>query len=56
MKNALIEKLKRDEVALGVGLTYPNPNCIESMGRGWDWVWIDAQHGEIDYDVTLDGE
>ena len=49
MENRLLEKLARDEVALGVGLNYPNPNCIQVMGRGWDWLWVDAQHGQHDY-------
>lgn len=55
MKNALLEKLKRDEVALGVGLMYPSPSCIESMGKGWDWLWLDAQHGQLDYAAILHG-
>lgn len=49
MENMLLAKLRRNEVCLGVGLMYPNPNAIESMGKGWDWVWIDGQHGQLDY-------
>lgn len=53
MVNDLHEKLKNGEVALGVGLTYPNPNCIESMAKGWGWLWIDGQHGQLDYATIL---
>ena len=53
VKNALLKKLKNGEPTLGVGLMYPNPNCIESMARGWDWVWIDGQHGQLDYATIL---
>lgn len=51
----MMDKIARSagEVALGVQLSYENPCCIESMGRGWDWVWIDAQHGQHDYPALL---
>lgn len=53
MKCRVLEKLARDEVCLGVGLMYPNPNCIEAIGPGWDWLWIDGQHGQFDYATIL---
>lgn len=53
MKHQVLEKLENGEVALGIGLMYPNPSCIESMGKGWDWVWIDGQHGQHDYMTNL---
>ena len=53
MPDPMRKKLRKDEVALGVSLTYPNPNCIESLARGWDWVWIDGQHGQLDYQTIL---
>ena len=34
---------------LGLSNMYPAPAIIESMARGWDFVWIDAQHGAHDY-------
>ena len=29
---------------------YPAPGIIECTSKSWDWVWIDAQHGEHSYD------
>ena len=49
MENRLLDKLSSGAVALGVGLNYPNPNCLEVMAPGWDWIWVDAQHGQHDY-------
>ncbi len=28
---------------------YPAPGITERIGRDWDWIWIDAQHGDLDY-------
>lgn len=53
MANPMIEKLKKDEVALGFGLMYANPCAIECMAKGWDWVWIDSQHGQHSYPTIL---
>jgi len=49
MKNALKEKLGNDEVALGLCIGYPVPGLIEAAHDGWDWVWLDGQHGQYDY-------
>jgi len=51
--NRLLERLRRGEVCLGVANTYPAPGIIEIMGRGWDFVWIDGQHGQFSYDAAL---
>ena len=51
--NQLLEKLRRGEVALGVGNMYPACGIIEGMCKGWDFVWIDGQHGEMDYSAVL---
>jgi 4-hydroxy-2-oxoheptanedioate aldolase len=32
---------------------YPAPGMIESMCKGWDWLWIDMQHGQYSYDSAL---
>ena len=34
---------------LGLVVTYPSPGVIERIGADWDWIWIDAQHGDLDY-------
>lgn len=51
--NLLDDVIGCKRVAWGVQLSYGNPCCIESMGRGWDWVWIDAQHGQHDHSGLL---
>jgi 4-hydroxy-2-oxoheptanedioate aldolase len=43
------QKLKDGQVVLGVSLTFSAPGMIEHFGAGWDWVWIDGQHGQMDY-------
>ncbi|MFV0338408.1 MAG: HpcH/HpaI aldolase family protein [Chthoniobacterales bacterium] len=33
---------------------YPSPGTIERIGRDWDWIWLDGQHGQIaDYQQML---
>ena len=49
----LSDAIVRGGVALGVQLSYANPDCIEALARGWDWVWLDAQHGQHDYAALL---
>ena len=46
-------RLRVGEVALGLSLNYPAPGIIECMGAGWDWLWIDGQHGQMDYQSML---
>lgn len=46
---SLKERLARDEVVLGVAANYPGGGIVEEIGRGWDFVWIDAQHGQMGY-------
>tara|TARA_B100000809_G_scaffold104721_1_gene103215 strand:+ start:118 stop:921 length:804 start_codon:yes stop_codon:yes gene_type:complete len=52
-KNQLLEKLRADQVVLGLTNMYPASGIIEGMGRGWDFIWIDGQHGEMSYDSCL---
>src|ERR1700690_824245 len=33
---------------LGLGISYPSVGALERIGSDWDWIWIDAQHGDID--------
>jgi 4-hydroxy-2-oxoheptanedioate aldolase len=46
-------KLQNDQVALGLAITLPAPGMIEAIGAGWDWVWIDGQHGQMSYEAML---
>ncbi|MDP6451472.1 MAG: hypothetical protein QF773_11680, partial [Lentisphaeria bacterium] len=52
-KNQLLEKLRANQVVLGLTNMYPAAGIIEGMGRGWDFIWIDGQHGEMSYDSCL---
>lgn len=51
--NRLIEKLRAGQVVAGLVNTYPASGIIEGICRGWDFVWIDGQHGEMSYDAAL---
>jgi 2-keto-3-deoxy-L-rhamnonate aldolase RhmA len=51
--NVLAEKLRAGKVVLGLNNMYPASGIIESMCRGWDFVWIDGQHGQHTYDSLL---
>ena len=51
--NRLAEILKRGDVALGWANTLPAQGIIEIMGKGWDFVWIDGQHGQYAYNDLL---
>ena len=53
METSLQKKLRAGEVALGLALNYAAPGIIECMGAGWDWLWIDGQHGQMDYQSML---
>jgi len=33
---------------LGLGISYPSVGALERIGAEWDWIWVDAQHGDID--------
>lgn len=48
----LREKLQ-DGPLLGMCMMYPAPGIVERIGSDWDWVWIDGQHGELDYNDVL---
>ena len=48
------QKLKSGQVVLGVSITYPAPGMLEIFGAGWDWTWIDGQHGQLDYRTILE--
>ncbi len=51
--NTLLNRLQNNRLVLGVAQTYPAPGIIEAMCPGWDFVWIDGQHGEMTYDTIL---
>ena len=51
--NRLLEKLRAGAVCFGAANTYPAPGIIELMCKGWDFVWIDGQHGQFSYDGAM---
>ncbi len=44
-QNKLMDGLRAGEPLLGLCNMYADPGVIEGMCPGWDFVWIDAQHG-----------
>lgn len=41
-------------IHLGLCISYPSPGVIERIGKDWDWLWLDGQHGQIaGYDQML---
>lgn len=45
----LLSQLKEGQVLLGLCQMYPAAGIVEGMCPGWDFVWIDGQHGEMTY-------
>ena len=43
------QKLAAGTTQLGLVNMYPAAGIIEGMCRGWDFLWIDSQHGSHDY-------
>ncbi len=33
----------------GLALVHPHVGALERIGPDWDWFWIDAQHGDLDF-------
>lgn len=52
-QNTLLEKIQGGQILIGLGMMYPAPGIIEGMCNGWDFVWVDAQHGQITYETVL---
>jgi len=34
---------------VGLGIMYPSVGALERVGGDWDWIWLDAQHGDLDF-------
>ena len=49
-ENKLRKSLESGETLLGLATMYPASGIIEGMCPGWDFIWIDGQHGEFSYD------
>ena len=53
--NILFDNIRAGQTMLGLCNMYPAPGLIEGTCKGWDFVWIDAQHGQYSYDSVLAG-
>jgi 2-keto-3-deoxy-L-rhamnonate aldolase RhmA len=48
MRNAMKDKIRGGEAAIGVSLMFPSPQLVEMCAyAGFDWVLIDCEHGSI---------
>jgi 4-hydroxy-2-oxoheptanedioate aldolase len=52
-QNRLTETLRAGRVMIGIYHGYPAESILETIGSGWDFVWIDAQHGQFSIDSAL---
>ena len=44
---ALLDKLRARQPAFGFVLTLDAPGILDIVGAGWDFIWVDMQHGYI---------
>jgi len=51
--NKFMDRLRGGETLLGLAHMYPAAGIVEGMSPGWDFIWVDAQHGEMSYDAVL---
>ncbi|MCC6679909.1 MAG: hypothetical protein IT445_03305 [Phycisphaeraceae bacterium] len=49
--NVFMNKLREGSHLFGLANTYPAPGIIAAMSTGWDFIWIDGQHGQFGYDA-----
>lgn len=47
--NPFLQRPRDGRPLLGLTHNYPAAGIIEGMCQGWDFVWIDTQHGQHDY-------
>jgi len=52
-ENILYDKLQTGSPVFGVGNMYPAPGILEGMCSGYDFAWLDGQHGQHDYQSLL---
>jgi 2-keto-3-deoxy-L-rhamnonate aldolase RhmA len=49
-ENVFLKRLRAGEVLLGLNNSFPAAGIIECMAKGWDFIWLDGQHGSMGYD------
>ena len=52
--SGLRARLNAGKVQIGLCSMFPMAGIIERIGKDWDFVWIDAQHGLYDYRDQVD--
>jgi 4-hydroxy-2-oxoheptanedioate aldolase len=51
-KNKVKSNLRAGIPSFGVGILWPSPELVEFCGfLGFDWLWIDLEHGQFDLQV-----
>jgi len=50
----LADKMASHKPAFGTSLRFHDPAIMEMIGGGWDFVWIDMQHGTIGPEHIMD--
>ena len=54
VKNAVLEKIRNGEPALGIACATGEPILTEYLAHaGFDWIWVETQHGYYSYDRML---
>lgn len=48
-----LKRLGAGETQIGLCNMYGVPEILERIGSEWDFVWIDGQHGQLDYKDIL---
>jgi 2-keto-3-deoxy-L-rhamnonate aldolase RhmA len=55
LDNPVKRMIKRGDPAFGVYISWPSPDLVEFCGHlGFDWVFIDAEHGCIGREMCAD--
>ena len=49
-QNKFLSRLRAGETLLGLCNALPAPGIIEVFHKGWDFIWIDGQHGSFGYE------
>lgn len=53
MKKSILSVLGQ-KAQLGICIAYPAAGIVERIGPDWDWIWLDAQHGQLEYKDILE--
>lgn len=48
------QRASAGRTVFGIAVTWPSAGMIECVGQAWDFVWIDAQHGTLDFSSILE--